>query len=411
MVDRLDPQNEHQLAAYVQMRANAIDQATVASEQVRLWQELHDNSYGDTSALNRDPTFNTIGWDSTYTGELSDTAEMLECVDNAVSRILAARPRRILEIGCGTGLLLYRLVPHCVDYVGTDLSARSIEQLRATRNRLDISGLNRTELRVQRADDFSDIAPGSFDTLVINSVVQYFPGVDYLIKVLSEAVQRCAPGGTIFIGDVRSLPLLRSYYGSVQWYRAEAGTTRSEFRRRIESQFAQEPELAIAPAFFHALVKHLPRLTSVAIKPKRGRIHNEMTRFRYDAVLRVEADPAPSACLDEISEDWRVTAPNAEAIRERLASTQPSYFGLRHVANARLATENRIAQWLAGDFGIDTVGDLRRAQERAPPGGIDPEALWDLANTTGYDVEIRCEPESSGGDLAGTVLTPRQPVC
>ena len=125
-----------------------------------------------------------------------------------------------------------------------------------------------------------------------------------------------------------------------------------------------------------------------------------MTRFRYDAVLRVEADPAPSACLDEISEDWRVTAPNAEAIRERLASTQPSYFGLRHVANARLATENRIAQWLAGDFGIDTVGDLRRAQERAPPGGIDPEALWDLANTTGYDVEIRCEPESSGGDLA-----------
>ena len=51
------------------MRANAIDQATVASEQVRLWQELHDNSYGDTSALNRDPTFNTIGWDSTYTGK------------------------------------------------------------------------------------------------------------------------------------------------------------------------------------------------------------------------------------------------------------------------------------------------------------------------------------------------------
>ena len=176
VVDRLDPQNEHQLAAYVQMRANAIDQATVASEQVRLWQELHDSSYGDTSALNRDPTFNTIGWDSTYTGESLRAAEMLECVDNAVSRILAARPRRLLEIGCGTGLLLYRLVPHCVDYLGTDLSARSIEQLRATRNRLDIPGLNRTELRVQRADDFSDIAPGSFDTHRYQLRRPIFPG-------------------------------------------------------------------------------------------------------------------------------------------------------------------------------------------------------------------------------------------
>ena len=138
-----------------------------------------------------------------------------------------------------------------MDYVGTDLSARSIEQLRATRNRLDISGLNRTELRVQRADDFSDIAPGSFDTLVINSVVQYFPGVDYLIKVLSEVGTAMRPGRHHFYR--RRPPACRCC--AAVWLRpdalqAEAGTTRSEFRRRIESQFAQQPELAIAPPFF-----------------------------------------------------------------------------------------------------------------------------------------------------------------
>ena len=144
------------------------------------------------------------------------------------------------------------------DYLGTDLSARAIEQLRATAAGWTFQGWSGPKCAVQRADDFSAIAPGSFDTLVLNSVVQYFPGVDYLLEVLTEAVDRCVPGGSIFIGDVRSLPLLRSYYGSVQWYKVEPEITRTEFSRRIEAQFAREQELAIAPGFFHALMQTPP---------------------------------------------------------------------------------------------------------------------------------------------------------
>jgi SAM-dependent methyltransferase len=189
VVDHLDQRNERQLVAYVQAGADAIDQPSLASEQLRLWQDLHDDSYGETTLLERDPTFNIVGWESTYTGELLSTAEMEECVDNAVSRILAQRPRRLVEIGCGTGLLLYRLVPHCLSYVGTDLSSRAIGQLRASKTGLDIPGLDRTELHVQRAEDFAGIPPGSFDTLVLNSVVQYFPNIDYLVHVLAQAAE------------------------------------------------------------------------------------------------------------------------------------------------------------------------------------------------------------------------------
>src|SRR5205807_6570011 len=110
------------------------------------------------------------------------------------------------------------------------------------------------------------------------------------------AVERCASGGAIFVGDVRSLPLLRSYYGSVQWYKAEAETTRAELCRRTDAQFAREQQLAIAPGFFQALVQQLPRLSGATIRPKRGLIHNEMTRFRYDVVLRVEAEKTSIAC-------------------------------------------------------------------------------------------------------------------
>ena len=87
VVDHLDQRNERQLVAYVQAGAGAIDQPSLASEQLRLWQDLHDDSYGETTLLERDPTFNIVGWESTYTGELLSTAEMEECVDNAVSRI------------------------------------------------------------------------------------------------------------------------------------------------------------------------------------------------------------------------------------------------------------------------------------------------------------------------------------
>ena len=76
-------------------------------------------------------------------------------------------------------------------------------------------------------------------------------------------------------------------------YKADDALTRGEFARRIEAQYAREQELAVSPAFFQSLVRHLPRLSRVEIRPKRGLIHNEMTRFRYDVVLRVEPDQSP----------------------------------------------------------------------------------------------------------------------
>jgi methylase of polypeptide subunit release factors len=37
----------------------------------------------------------------------------------------------VLEIGCGSGLLLFRLAPHCAQYHGTDLSQKAIDYLKA----------------------------------------------------------------------------------------------------------------------------------------------------------------------------------------------------------------------------------------------------------------------------------------
>src|SRR5690606_35229304 len=123
----------------------------------------------------------TVGWNSSYTGEPIPAEEMREWVDRAVERILALRPRRVLEIGCGTGLLLFRVAPAAgvERYRGTDFSRPALE---AIHRRLD--GLPQVELTQTLADDFAGVAPSEYELVILNSVVQYFPGVAYLARVL-----------------------------------------------------------------------------------------------------------------------------------------------------------------------------------------------------------------------------------
>src|ERR1044072_9403561 len=99
------------------------------AEQVSRWQNVWDSTYSQPTAP-ADPAFNIAGWNSSYTGEPIPSAQMREWVDQTVERILSLRPRHVLEIACGTGLLLFRVAPHCPSFHGTDLTAASIEYLK-----------------------------------------------------------------------------------------------------------------------------------------------------------------------------------------------------------------------------------------------------------------------------------------
>ena len=77
------------------------------------------------------------GWNGSYTGDPIPLKEMVEWRSATVDRIMALQPRRVLEIGAGSGLVLSQIAPCCEHYVGTDISAvaidtlaRSLEQLR-----------------------------------------------------------------------------------------------------------------------------------------------------------------------------------------------------------------------------------------------------------------------------------------
>ena len=193
-------------------------------------------------------------------------------------------PRRILEIGCGVGLLAQHLADRCDFYCGTDISPTAIGELQ---NWSNARGLDHVSLMQRDAADFTNIELSSFDTVILNSVIQYFPDHEYLLLVIEKAINATAPGGQIFVGDIRNLLLLPTFHSSVQLASATPTSTIAELTDRINVAVAQEKELIVDPDFFLALQQHNSRISSVEIHLKRSLSDNELTRYRYDVVLHV----------------------------------------------------------------------------------------------------------------------------
>jgi amino acid adenylation domain-containing protein/non-ribosomal peptide synthase protein (TIGR01720 family) len=387
-VCREDQPNQQQLTAYLEVDSDWHGGPTgpehLHAAQIGKWRAVWDQSYRDGTQAAED--FDTSGWHSSYTGELIPDAEMQEWVDHTVGRIMALRPQRVLEIGCGTGLLLRRIAPDVRHYVGTDFSDSVLRRLQAS---VTGAGLTHVELLRREAHAFRLDDRRTFDTVILNSVVQYFPGLDYFLTVLEAAIDAVADGGTIFLGDLRSLPMLEPQHASVEFHQAADDCSRDELRRRVAARVEQEEELLLHPALFPALQARFPRLGQTTALMKRGQSANEMTKFRYDAILEIGRPAQSQPAVADAPGIDAASEPNWSALREYATAqmaARTARFVIRDMFNCRLSGDRRVLDWLRDDSPPDTVGQMRALLREEPAADIDPEVLSRLGEAHGYTV-------------------------
>ena len=398
-----DTPESRQLVAFVSPGTETASGPAAEDDWVSRWRTLYEDTYG-SAGRPADPSFDLAGWNSSYTGEPLRADAMREWLDATVDRIRALEPRRVLEIGCGTGLILSRVAPDCDVYQGVDLSEQVVDRLRREIG-TGASGRERIALRSDPAH--LAIRRGeTYDTVILNSVVQYFPSADYLFGVLDQAFEAMPAGGHVFLGDLRNLALLEAFHASVTAHRARPGTPADALRAGTLWRMEAENELCLHPRLFDEL-RTRPRIDSVQVLPKRGTADNELTRYRYDVVITVAGQRTANDTAADGSprwRDWQAEGMDLAALDALLGSERPDRLALRGIPNSRLTADLRLLARLSG-AAADVVGP-----------GADPEELCRLAGRHGYDAEPSWADGRTDGSFdlllhrRGTAPAPRPPA-
>ncbi|NLU65637.1 amino acid adenylation domain-containing protein, partial [Rhodococcus sp. HNM0563] len=344
--------NEQHLVAYVvpehepDLRDHLAEIAAVDE-----WQTLYDELYKSEDEPSAEALGEDFrGWISSYTGLPIPIDEMKDWRDRTVERIRRTEPTKVLEIGVGSGLILAQLASEVDEYWGTDLSVETVSSLRKTVDRDAPELGSRVHLVAGQANDVERLPHDYFDTVVLNSVIQYFPSVAYLREVIDRASMLLRPGGTLFIGDIRNFDLQREFIA--------ATCNSSEFSEaRIREEAEREKELLLSPAFF-ADSSNLSEFGSVSLLLKDGDATNELNLYRYDVLLSKRPVDLANAghCTEERFE-------TREQLSKLLSTNVGEPLHVLDIPNADL--HNDCPDWFHRSSGFDpseaiSLSELRR---------------------------------------------------
>jgi amino acid adenylation domain-containing protein len=221
------------------------------------------------------------GWIDSYTGEHFSREVVEEFAENLFQKIapIIDKSSRILEIGCASGMSMYRIAPLVGLYYGTDISRVIIEK---NRKRVEEEGHTNIKLGCMAAHEIDEIEEGDFDLVIVNSVIQDFHGHNYLRKVIRKAVDKLGQTGYLFIGDIMDLDSKQALIDDLTAFK------RNNRDKNYKTKTVWDAEQFFSRAFFEDLTVEIPAVQKVECSDKIFTIANELTRFRFDTLIHVD---------------------------------------------------------------------------------------------------------------------------
>ncbi|KAG9191728.1 ATP-binding cassette, subfamily B (MDR/TAP), member 1 [Alternaria panax] len=383
------------------------------AQHVNTWEKQFDDeiysSIGNCrpKAIGRD----FIGWTSMYDGSEIDKTEMNEWLDDTIATILNGRgPGHVLEIGSGTGMILFNLGEGLKSYIGLDPSENAVNFVEKTAKSMPTLA-GRVRMHKATAADVGQLErPIAANLVVMNSVVQYFPSQEYLFKVVQELV---ALDGvqTLFFGDIRSYALYQEFLSARALQIAGNKATKAELRRMMADMECVERELLVDPAFFTALPSLLPGLVEhVEILPKKMKATNELSCYRYTAVVhtgtkdRREQGREIRQVEDKEWIDFTECGLNRQSLQQQLkANSISSTIAVSNIPYKKSILTRCLVESL-DDVAADALGhqgwlsSVHEKAQRCP--ALSATDLVEVAQEAGCRVEISwCRQHSQHGGL------------
>jgi amino acid adenylation domain-containing protein len=237
-----------------------------------LWDSVGDTAHDDIAAG---------GWMSSYTGQYFTAQEMEEYSRNIFTKLApyVNKNMRVLEIGCSSGLTMFQLAPCVAEYHGTDISSSILER---TRQEVEKRGLKNVKLTCLPAHDLDKLSEGNFDLVIVNSVIHCFNGHNYLRNVLLATMRKMIDKGLLFLGDVMDEDKRNDLISDFISFRKDNPD------KSIRTKTDWSKELFVSRSFLTDFALDHPTIRDVHFSDKIHTISNELTKYRYDAVLTID---------------------------------------------------------------------------------------------------------------------------
>jgi 2-polyprenyl-6-hydroxyphenyl methylase / 3-demethylubiquinone-9 3-methyltransferase len=112
-----------------------------------------------------------------------------------VAQRCALSQRRVLDVGCGGGLLAEALARHGAHVSGIDLAPGMIEvaRLHAHESQLQI------DYHLCEAQQFADVAASAFDVITCMELIEHVPSPAQLLSAITRLLR---PGGDLFVSTI-----------------------------------------------------------------------------------------------------------------------------------------------------------------------------------------------------------------